>query len=69
MRGLADTSLMLAIEPSLVRTERLRATPPPGPTDGVYGNPARSSAELGELAVKAIVAQTVAAIKSATVRR
>ena len=59
--GLADTSLMLAVDPRLVRTERLKS--PVGPADGVHGDPRRASAELGQLGVDAIVAQTVAAIK------
>jgi creatinine amidohydrolase/Fe(II)-dependent formamide hydrolase-like protein len=67
--GLADTSLMLAVDPNAVRVERLHAVPHPGVADGVYGDPARSSAELGQIAVNAIVAQTVAAINAATARR
>jgi len=59
--GIADTSLMLAVDPRLVRTERLKS--PVGPADGVHGDPRRASAELGQLGVDAIVAQTVAAIK------
>jgi creatinine amidohydrolase len=61
--GLADTSLTLAVDPRLVRTDHLQAG-----TDhqnGVNGNPRRSSAELGELGVDLIVTQTVAAIKTA----
>ena len=59
--GLADTSLMLAVDPRLVRTERLKS--PVGPADGVHGDPRRASASLGQFGVDAIVAQTVAAIK------
>ena len=36
-----------------------------GPADGVYGDPRRSSAELGQLGVDAIVAATVDAIRRA----
>jgi len=61
--GLADTSLMLAVDPSLVRMDRLATAGAPGSGDGVRGNPHRASAELGQLGVDAIVAQTVAAIK------
>ena len=59
--GLADTSLMLAVDPRLVRLDRLGAKP--GPADGVHGDPRRSSAELGQLGVDVIVTQTVAAIR------
>ncbi len=66
--GLADTSLALAVDPRLVRTERLQPGAKPGAADGVYGDPRRSSAELGQLGVDAIVAATVDAINSATAR-
>ena len=59
--GLADTSLMLAVDPRLVRADRLGARA--GPTEGVHGDPRRSSAELGQLGVDVIVTQTVAAIR------
>src|SRR2546428_9981392 len=55
--SLADTSLMLAVDPRLVRMERLRrGTGPTG--DGVDGDPSRASAELGRLGVEAVVART-----------
>jgi len=66
--GLADTSLALAIDPALVRTDRLLAAAKLGPADGVYGDPRRASAELGQLGVDAIVTATVDAIRRATVR-
>ena len=59
--GLADTSLALAVDPSLVR-EKALAGPLPA---GVTGNPKRASAELGELGVKLVVDTTVAAIRKA----
>jgi creatinine amidohydrolase len=65
--SLADTSLMLAVDPRLVRMERLRrGTGPTG--DGVDGDPSRASAELGRLGVEAIVARTVSAVKTAIAR-
>lgn len=67
--GLADTSLMLALDPRLVRTDRLRADAKLGSADGVYGDPRRASAELGQLGVDAIVTQTVEAIRKAVARR
>jgi creatinine amidohydrolase/Fe(II)-dependent formamide hydrolase-like protein len=62
--ALADTSLMLAVDPHLVRADRLNSGAKLGPDDGVYGgDPRRSSAELGQLGVDLIVAETVAAIR------
>ncbi len=62
--GLADTSLMLAIDPGMVRIDRLGA-PTRGKADGVYGDPTRSSADIGKPAVDAIVERTVEAIRKA----
>jgi creatinine amidohydrolase len=70
--GLADTSLALAIDPRLVRRELLRSARAPGvdrTSEGVTGDPRRASAELGQVGVDAIVAQTVDAIKRAMARR
>ena len=67
--GLADTSLMLALDPRLVRADRLPAGPNPGPAQGVYGDPRRASAALGQPGVDLIVARTVDAIRAATIRR
>jgi len=58
--GLADTSLTLAVDPHLVRTDRLQSG------DGANGDPRRSSAELGQLGVDLIVTRTVDAIRKAT---
>jgi creatinine amidohydrolase len=67
--GLADTSLMLAVDPRLVRQDRLRSAARLGPAEGVHGDPRRSSAELGQLGVDLIVAESVDAIRKATGRR
>ncbi len=67
--GLADTSLALAVDPRLVRSERLRSGAKLTPADGVHGDPARASAELGKIGVDAIVARSVDAIRKATARR
>jgi creatinine amidohydrolase/Fe(II)-dependent formamide hydrolase-like protein len=64
--GAADTSLMLAVDPRLVRADRLAAPPVPG--DGVAGDPRPSSAALGQLGVDLIVARSVAAIRRAVTR-
>lgn len=61
--GLADTSLTLAVDPRLVRTDRLQTGV--DHQNGVNGDPRRSSAELGELGVDLIVTRTVAAIRTA----
>ena len=66
--GAADTSLTLAIDPSLVRIDRMKA-PNMGKPDGVDGDPRRSSAELGRAGVELVVAHTVEAIRKATARR
>jgi creatinine amidohydrolase/Fe(II)-dependent formamide hydrolase-like protein len=59
---------MLAVDPSLVRKERMTSTVPDR-SKGVYGDPRRASAELGQLGVNAIIAQSVAAIKNAIAHR
>ncbi|MFO1324540.1 MAG: creatininase family protein [Burkholderiales bacterium] len=63
--GLSDTSLAMAVDPRLVRTEQLQASPMPG----VAGDPRRASAELGQVGIDDIVAQTAAAIRKATAHR
>ena len=60
--GLADTALALAVDPALVRENKL-AGPYPA---GVTGNPKRATAELGELGTKLVVETTVAAIRKET---
>ena len=62
--GLADTALMLAVDPSMVRTKRIAAGPKLTASDGVYGgDPTRSSAALGQLGVDLIVSGTAQAIR------
>ena len=67
--GVADTSLTLALAPGMVRSGALASSTKPAASDGVYGDPRRSNAELGQLGVDVIVATTVAAIRKATARR
>ena len=62
--GVADTSLMLAVDPRFVRAEGLRSGANLDAADGVYGDPRRSSAELGQFAADAIVKNTVAVIRA-----
>jgi creatinine amidohydrolase len=64
--GLADTSLALAVDKSLVRQDVLSRTAPD--KDGVHGDPRRASAELGQLGVREIVDTSVAEIRRVTHR-
>ena len=63
--GVADTSLTLALAPGYVRQDGLKAAFDLDAAHGVYGDPRRSSAELGRLGADTIVQKTVAAIKIA----
>ena len=66
--GLADTALMLAVDPRLVRADRLR--PGTGAAgDGVEGDPRRATAELGRAGADLVVAKTVEALTRALARR
>jgi len=67
--GLADTSLMLAIDPGKVLLARLSTDIKLGAADGVYGDPHRSTAELGQIGVDLIVSRTVEAIRKAVMRQ
>ncbi len=67
--GLADTALAMAIDPRLVRADSLRSPEPPGAGQGVYGDPRRATAELGQPGVDLIVKTTVEAIRRAVARR
>ncbi|WP_367849359.1 creatininase family protein [Rhodoferax sp. WC2427] len=68
--GLADTALLLAVAPHMVRQEAMRSGPKVGQADGVYGgDPHRATAELGQLGIDAIVSKTVQALKAATATR
>ncbi len=62
--ALADTSLTLALAPELVRKDLL-ASPAARNANGVRGDPARSTAELGALGVDLIIARTTDAIRVA----
>lgn len=65
--GLADTSLQLAVVPQMVRQDRLHSGAKLGAADGVYGgDPRRSTAEIGQLGIDAIVSRTVGAIQKET---
>jgi creatinine amidohydrolase/Fe(II)-dependent formamide hydrolase-like protein len=65
--GLADTALTLALDPALVRVDRLaQAANAQHPGNGVAGDPARATAELGRSGVELIVQASVAAVRAAT---
>jgi len=66
---LNDTSLMLAVDPSMVRLQQLQASAKPDASVGVYGgDPRKASAALGRLGVDAQVTEAVRAIRRATTR-
>ena len=68
--SLADTSLTLAIDPRLVRMDRLKPGTGLGEEgDGVDGDPRRASAELGRLGVETIVPRTAEAIRKSIAQR
>jgi creatinine amidohydrolase/Fe(II)-dependent formamide hydrolase-like protein len=66
--GLADTALTLALAPDLVRTDSMASAGKPSAVQGVYGDPRHATAELGQIGVDIIIAQTVGAIRKATRR-
>jgi creatinine amidohydrolase len=67
--GLADTSLMLAVDPRMVRPGRLQPDSWPSGASGVSGDPTRASAELGRVGLDMIVERTVEAIRRLIARR
>ena len=66
--GSADTSLMQALDPSLVKADRFDDAAREGPAAGTLGDPRKASAALGELGVELIVTRTTEAIKAVTQR-
>ncbi len=68
--GLADTSLMLALDPNQVRLSNLQTSHKKlTGADGVYGDdPSKANAALGQLGVELIVSNTVSAIQKASQR-
>ncbi len=65
--GVADTSLMLATDPALVRSDLL--VRPADSGSGVQGDPRKSSVALGQIGVDLIVNDTVAAIRKARLEK
>ena len=60
---------MLAVDPRLVRTDRLQPGGESRAADGVDGDPRKATVALGKLGMDAIVARTVDAIRKAIARR
>ncbi|MFT8719668.1 creatininase family protein [Acetobacter sp.] len=67
---LSDTSLMLAVDPSMVRMAALKAAAKPSEADGVYGggDPRPSTAALGQIGVDMQVTAAVREIKALQAR-
>ena len=63
--GSADTSLLMAIDASMVRPERFAEAAVAGWKSGTLGDPRASSLVNGQLGVDAVVKITVAAVKKA----
>ena len=64
--GSADTSLLMAIEPGMVRPERFAEAARGGWATGTLGDPRASSAANGQIGVDAVVKITVEAVQKAT---
>ncbi len=63
--GLADTALMLAIDPAMVRADALATAAKAGPREGVHGDPRRATAELGQIGIALQVERSVQVIRDA----
>ena len=63
--GSADTSLLMAIDASMVRPERFAEAAAEGWRGGTLGDPRASSAAIGQLGIDAAVKITAEAIKKA----
>jgi creatinine amidohydrolase len=61
----ADTSLLMALDPSGVRAGLLAQAAEQGRAGGTQGDPRPSSAALGQLGVQAVVESSVAALRQA----
>jgi creatinine amidohydrolase/Fe(II)-dependent formamide hydrolase-like protein len=63
--GSADTALLMATDPSMVRVDLFANAAREGVATGTRGDPRAATAALGQMGVDAIVNQTVVAIRSA----
>lgn len=64
--GVADTSLLMAVDPPMVRSHALAQPASSRLANGVYGDPTKSSTELGQMGIKIIIDKSVQAIREAT---
>lgn len=60
--GLADTALSMAVDPGGVRLDQLESGGRLGAPSGVYGDPTRATAALGQPGVQMVVKATVQAV-------
>jgi len=67
--GAGDTSLLLALDPAMVRTDQLERAAHEGLAVGVSGDPRPATAALGQIGADLIVARSVAAIRGALAER
>ena len=63
--GSADTSLLMAVDPALVKPERFADAVRLGKSGGTAGDPRAATAANGQLGVDAVVKMTVEAVKKA----
>jgi creatinine amidohydrolase len=61
--GLSDTALSLAVAPASVR-DTVAKTAVPQVNDGVYGDPRRATAELGQLGVDRVIKASAKALRA-----
>jgi creatinine amidohydrolase len=64
----ADTALMLAIEPAMVKPEKFAEAAKEGRTGGSLGDPRAATAALGQIAADAMVKMSVLAIQKAILK-
>ena len=63
--GLSDTSLMMAVDKSMVRPDRFSEGAKVGLAGGVYGDPTRSNVELGRAGLQIIIDRSVQSVQDA----
>lgn len=63
--GSADTSLLMAIDPAMVKPDKFAEAAKNGRAGGTMGDPRAASAELGQIGTDAMVKMTVLAIQKA----
>lgn len=64
--GLADTALMLAVDPTMVRQGALAEAAKAGPREGVRGDPRRATAALGQIGIDRVIDRSVQLIREQT---